>query len=100
MTENAMEIWPQIFSIIGGVVVLVLFALAVALPQHSKMKPGSKGHRTDESTGHEEIKTDGYIDSFAGTIEEAGGGLPPLVKLAIPGVLIWWLLTLILFWNG
>ena len=101
MTKNILELWPQIVAVVGGIIGLFLFALAVALPpRHSKVRPGSKGHRdAEEDTDHEEIRADGYIDSFAGTIEEAGGGFPPVVRLAIPAILIWWLLTLILFWT-
>jgi hypothetical protein len=100
MTENVLELWPQILVIVAGIVVLFLFALTIAIPQRMKIKPGSKGHRAEEDdTGHEEIRPDGYIDSFAGTIEEAGGEYPLIVKLAIPGILLWWLLTLILYWT-
>lgn len=97
MTQNVMQLWPEIFAIIGGTAVLFLFALAIALPSRSKTLPGSRGHReTDEETTHEEIRADGYIDSFAKEIEEAGGGLPVMLKLALPGVLLGWLLYLIL----
>ena len=99
MTKNVLELWPQILAVGAGTVILFLFALTIAIPQRMKMKAGRKGHRAEEEdTGHEEIAPDSYIDSFAGTIEEAGGGFPLIVKLAIPGILIWWLLTLILFW--
>ncbi len=99
MTQNALELWPEILAVITGTVVLFLFALTVAINHQAKTKPGSSGHREEEQhDGHEEIRGDGYIDSFAGTIEEAGGGLPPVVKLALPGVLLWWLVYLILNW--
>jgi hypothetical protein len=100
MTQNVLVLKAEILSVIAGVIVLSIFALAVALPQIAKNKPGSSGHREEEdNVGHEEIRADGFIDSFAGTIEEAGGGLPPVVKLAIPGILIWWLVYLILYWT-
>ena len=100
MTDNVLQIWPQILSIVGGVVVLILFALTLALPHRPKVLPGSSGHReADDNAEHEEINPDGYIDHFAGVIEEAGGSLPPIVKLAIPGILIWWLLYLIFNWT-
>lgn len=100
MTENALELWPEILAVIAGVIILFLFALTVALPHRVKTKPGSSGHRpSDESGEHEEIRTDGYIDSFAGEIEEAGGSMPPVVQLALPGVLVWWLLYLIFNWT-
>jgi len=100
MTANVLQLWPQILAIVGGAVVLFLFALAIALKHRPSVLPGSSGHREAEEEGeHEEIRADGYIDSFASEIEEAGGGLPPVVKVALPGILIWWLLYLILNWT-
>lgn len=100
MTQNVLELRSEILSVIAGIIVLLIFALAVAIPHIAKNKPGSSGHREEEDhEGHEEIRADGFIDSFAGTIEEAGGGLPPVVKLAVPGVLLWWLVYLILYWT-
>ncbi|MFL7814107.1 MAG: hypothetical protein ACK2TT_06045 [Anaerolineales bacterium] len=99
MTQNALELWPEILAVISGTVVLFLFAITIAISHKSKALPGSSGHRGEEDhEGHEEIQPDGYIDSFAGAIEEAGGGLPPVVVLAVPGILLWWLLYLILNW--
>jgi hypothetical protein len=100
MTQNALQLWPQIMWIVAGAVVLFLFALTLALPHRASVLPGSKGHREEsDETGHEEIHPDGFIDSFAKEIEEAGGGLPPVVKLALPAVLLWWLIYLILNWK-
>ena len=99
MTQNVLQIWPEIIAVAGGALVLFLFALAIALPHRSKVLPGSEGHReAGDETEHEDIRPDGYIDSFAKEIEEAGGGLPPVVKLALPGILLWWLIYLILNW--
>ena len=99
MTDNVLQIWPQIISIVGGIVVLAFFALLLGLPHRPKVLPGSSGHRDkNDQSEHEEISPDGYIDHFAGVIEEAGGSLPPVVKLAIPAILIWWLLYLIFNW--
>jgi hypothetical protein len=100
MTQNVLQIWPEIVGIVGGGLVLLLFALAVALPHRPKTLPGSSGHRAPEEQGeHEIIRPDGYIDSFAKEIEEAGGALPLVVRLALPGVLLWWLIYLILNWT-
>lgn len=99
MTENILQLWPEILGIVGWSIGLFIFALALGLSHRSKVLPGSSGHRTTEEGGeHEEIQADGYIDSFAGEIEEAGGGMPPVVKLVLPGILLWWLLYLIFNW--
>jgi len=100
MTENVLDLWPQIFSVVAGTLVLLVFALAIAIKQKPDVHPGSSGHRQEEEQGeNEEIRPDGYIDSFAKEIEEAGGGLTLIVKIAVPGVLLWWLIYLILFWQ-
>jgi hypothetical protein len=101
MTQNVMELGPQILSVAVGAFILLIFALAVAIPHRTKTLPGSQGHR-DEAAGDdiEEIRADGYIDSFAGEIEEAGGGMPPVVLVALPSVILWWLLYLILNWGS
>jgi hypothetical protein len=100
MTQNALQIWPEIMWIVGGAAVLFLFAVTIALPHRPSVPPGSSGHREEEEEGeHEVIRPDGYIDSFAKEIEEAGGSLPPVVKLALAGVLLWWLIYLIVNWT-
>jgi hypothetical protein len=100
VTANVLVHWPEALGIAAGVIVLFLFAVLLAFPLHRGRLPGSSGHRKEgEEEAHEEIRPDGYIDSFANTIEEAGGGLPPIVKLAIPGIIIWWLVYLILYWT-
>ncbi len=100
MTQNVLQLWPEILWLAGGALLLLVFGLAIALPHRPKQLPGSSGHRSEKDQGeHEEIHPDGYIDSFAKEIEEAGGGFPLVVKIALPGVLIWWLIYLILFWN-
>jgi len=101
MTQNVTQLWPEIVAVGAGALILFLFALTVALPHRPKVLPGSSGHREEEDEGvHEEIRPDGYIDSFNRNIEEAGGALPWIVRLAIPGIIIWWLVYLILNWTA
>lgn len=100
MTENVLEVGKQLIFMLGGAGILFAFALALALPHRPKTLPGSSGHREKAGEGeYEVIRPDGFIDSFAGIIEEAGGALPPVIWLAIPGILIWWLVYLILNWT-
>jgi hypothetical protein len=99
MTQNVLQLWPEILGVIASIIVLVLFAVTLGMRHRPKVLPGSSGHREQEDeTGHEAIHADGYIDSFAKEIEEAGGGMPPVVKLLLPGILLWWLIYLILNW--
>lgn len=100
MTQNVMQLWSEILAVAAGALILLLFALTVSLPHRPKVLPGSSSHRKEEEEGlHEEIRPDGYIDSFNKTIEEAGGALPWIVRLALPGIVIWWLIYLILNWT-
>lgn len=100
MTQNVLQLWPEILGVLAGIAVLILFAIALAIPHRATTPPGSSGHREEGDEGeHEEIRPDGYIDSFANEIEEAGGGLPPIVKLALPGIILWWLIYLIVNWT-
>lgn len=100
VTQNTLNINSEIVWILSGAMVLLLFALTAALPHRPKVAPGSSGHRKPEDeSGHETVRPDGVIDSFAKEIEEAGGSLPPVVRLALPGIVLWWLLYLIFNWT-
>jgi hypothetical protein len=100
MTQTAFHLWGEILGVAGGALVLLLFGLTLALRQHPAVTSGAEGHRPlEEQEEHEEIRPDGYIDSFAGVIEEAGGKLPPVVQLALPAIILWWLIYLILNWT-
>ena len=93
---TTLNIWGEIVGIVGGAFVLIVFAITIGIKWHPGKLPGSSGHREkDEEKDSETIRPDGYIDSFAGVIEEAGGGMPPVVKLALPGILIWFVAYLI-----
>jgi hypothetical protein len=100
MTQNALRMGPEIIGLIVGVVVLLVFALAFVLPLRSRVQPGSSGHRDEDDGQHEDVRPDGYIDSFNREIEEAGGGIPWVVLIALPAVLIAWVLYLVLHWNS
>ena len=100
MTQNALHMWPEIIGIVVGVVVLLIFALTFALPLRSRVLPGSRGHREAEEDGrHEDVRPDGFIDSFNREVEEAGGGLPWVVIVAVVGVLAMWVVYLVLHWT-
>lgn len=99
MTDNVLRLWPEILTVIGWGLVSLLFAITLGMPHRPKIRPGSQGHRLAGQSGeNEENLPDGYIDSFAGVIEEAGGGMPPVLKLALPAILICWVLYLIFNW--
>jgi hypothetical protein len=100
VTQNTLHAWPEIIGIVAGAVVLLVFALTFALPARSRTKPASKGHRDEAGDGnHEDVRPDGYIDSFSGEIEEAGGGLPWVVIVAVVGVLLFWVVYIVVRWT-
>lgn len=100
MTVQSISTWSAIIGVAGGALILLVFGVFLALPHRRGIKPGSRGHRSENDDEEETIAPDGFIDSFANVIEEAGGGTPPLVKIALVGVILWWFLYLILNWSG
>ena len=101
MTQNALHVGPEIIGIVVGAVVLLVFAFAFALPTRSRDPPRQQRSPREEDDGrHEDVRPDGYIDSFNREIEEAGGGLPWVVFIAVPAVLIAWVVYLVLHWNS
>jgi hypothetical protein len=100
MPENVLNVWTEIVWIGVGALLLLIFAITMAIRHSPKTPPGSSGHRPEGEAPDETIvRPDGYIDSFAGVIEEAGGGTPPIVKWFIPIILLWWLIYLITRWQ-
>jgi hypothetical protein len=100
MTENVLNVWTEVVWIGVGAAILLIFGITIAIRHRPKTPPGSSGHRSEEETPeHTVVQPDGYIDSFAGVIEEAGGGTPPVVVWFIPIVLLWWLVYLITNWQ-
>ena len=102
MTQNDMNLVWELIWTIGGGLALVMFAVTIGMKHRFATPPGSSGHRDRDGSerqgresgrderGHEVIRADGYVDSFAGEIEEAGGGWPPIIKLLFPGILLWY----------
>ena len=100
MTMNVMDFWWEIIAVVSGAAILLVFGIALILGKKPTVPPGSRGYRGEEDSGTEEvIRPDGYVDSFAGVIEEAGGSLPPIVKLSLIGIGLWWLAYLIINWE-
>jgi hypothetical protein len=100
MPDNVLDIAGQWFSVIAGTLALLGGAMAFAVRHRMRTKPGSAGHRAEEQAGEvERVGPDGYIDSFANVIEEAGGGLPTMGTVIIVIVTVCYFAYLILFWQ-
>jgi hypothetical protein len=111
MTANVLNVWGEIISVVAGGVVLLIFGVFfTSFTSHRQTPPGSSGRRKtqqeqagydkgEDDKGSEKVQADGYIDSFAGEIEESGGGPPILIKIALIAIPIWWLVYLLLNWS-
>lgn len=102
MPDNVLQIGPEVFSVIAGTIVLLGAALAFAFKYRATTdKAGVKGTRP---AGQEEqaaiTRPDGFIDSFAGVISEAGGGMPFMATIIMVVTFVAWLAYLIIFWKG
>lgn len=112
MVANVLNVWGEIIGVIVGGVILGLFAITFSpLTRRPSVLPGSAGPRASrqQQKGHEGesrgegsgsagevVRADGYIDSFAGVIQESGGGMPLIVKISIVAIPLWWLLYIII----
>lgn len=102
MPENVLKIGPQLFSVIAGTIVLLGAALAFSFKYRATSdKAGARGRRPEDQTKQAEIAApDGFIDSFAGTISEAGGGVPFMASAIIIAVLAAYVVYLFINWRG
>jgi hypothetical protein len=111
MAMNVLNLWGEIVGIGVGAVILLVFAITFSPLVHRPRVPsGAAMHGSDEGekeaheeqgqqSGGEHVRADGYIDSFAGLTEEAGGSLPLIVTIFSIGLLIWWAIYLVLNWS-
>ena len=102
MPDNVLNIGPEVWSVLGGTIVLLGAALVFAFKYHATTdKAGASGHRPADQAREAEIaRPDGFIDSFAGVISEAGGGLPFMATIIMIVVLVSWFVYLIANWQG
>jgi len=100
MPDNVLQVWPTILSVVTWTIVLIAAALAFAIRHRAHTGPASSGHRPPgEESEDERSSPDGYIDSFANVVEEAGGGLPLMGWIVMIAVWLMWLLYMIFNWT-
>lgn len=111
MALNVLNVWGEIIGVGAGILILLIFGVTFSplvykprTPPGSaahEMRPGEKeAHQAEgEEKGGEVVRADGYIDSFAGIVEEAGGSLPLIVTVFTIGLFVWWFLYLIINWS-
>ncbi len=111
MAMNVLNVWGEILGIAGGAVILLIFAITFSplvyrprVPSGAaaeSAEPGEKEAHEEhgQESGGEHVHADGYIDSFAGLTEEAGGSLPLIVTIFTLGLLAWWVIYLVTNWS-
>ncbi len=111
MTLNVLNVWGEFIGIAAGGLILLIFGLIFSpLVYRPKVPSGAAVERTSpgekeeheargQEAGGEHVHADGYIDSFAGLVEEAGGSLPLIVSVFSIGLLIWWAVYMLLEWS-
>src|SRR5512142_2349738 len=111
MALNVLNVGGEIIGIGIGALILLIFGLTFSpLVYRPKVPSGAAVERQQtgekeaheaqgQESGGEHVHADGYIDSFAGLVEEAGGSLPLIVTTFSIGLLIWWFVYLIANWS-
>ncbi len=111
MVLNVLNVWGELISIVGGLLVLLIFGLTFSplvyrpkVPSGAAAEQAEPGEKEEheakgQEKGGEHVRADGYIDSFAGLVEEAGGSLPLIVSVFSIGLLIWWAAYMLLEWS-
>lgn len=101
MPENVLRVGPEIFSVVAGTIVFIGAALVFAFKYRAtSSKPGESGQRPqEESQAGERVSPDGFIDSFAGVVSEAGGGLPFTAWIIMGATLLCYVAYLFLNWK-
>jgi hypothetical protein len=111
MVLNVLNVPGQIIATGSAIVILLVFCITFSpLVYRPRVPPGSAGGRATpgekeaheakgQAQGGEVVRADGYIDSFAGLVTEAGGSLPLIASVFSIGCLIWWAAYLVLLWN-
>lgn len=111
MAVNVLNVWGEIIGIAGGILILLIFGLTFSpLVYKPRVPSGSaaRGIQEGQKEAHQEegqekggevVRADGYIDSFAGLVEEAGGSLPLIVTIFTIGLFTWWALYLVINWS-
>ncbi len=113
MVLNVLNTWGEIIGIAAGGLILLIFGLTFSpLVYRPRVPSGAAVERTEPGAGEKEeheakgqekggehVRADGYIDSFAGLVEEAGGSLPLVVSVFTIGLLIWWAVYMVLEWS-
>lgn len=101
MPDNVLRIGPEIFSVCAGIIVLLGAALVFAFKYHATSdKAGARGHRPSSQANEPQVvRPDGFIDTFAGVISEAGGGIPLMVWVIMAVVTVSYFVYLFLYWS-
>jgi hypothetical protein len=98
--DNVLSISGEVFAVIAGMITLIGAALAFSFKHKAtNADAGEAGIRPIGSAEDDErVSPDGFIDSFAGLISEAGGGMPVIGWVIIGVTLFMYVVYLFLNW--
>lgn len=101
MPDNVLQIGPQVFSVVAGLLVLLGASLVFSFKYHAtSARAGESGQRPEgREKEAEQVRPDGFIDSFAGVISEAGGGVPFTGWVIMGVTLVCYFVYLFLHWT-
>ncbi len=112
MPLNVLNVVGQLIGIFSAIVVLLIFGVTFSPLVYRPRVPSGGAAETAEpgekeaheehgqESGGEHVRADGYIDSFAGLVEEAGGSLPLIVSVFTIGLFVWWAAYLVIEWSA
>jgi len=100
--NNVLQIGPQIFSVVAGIIVFFGAGLAFAFKYAgTSSDDGERGRRPKSKAQEgERVGLDGFIDTFAGVISEARGRVPFMAWIIMGVTLVCYFLYLFLHWQG
>ncbi len=111
MPINVLNVVGQLIGIFSAIVVLLIFGITFSplvyrprVPSGAAAESAGPGEKEaheahGQESGGEHVRADGYIDSFAGLVEEAGGSLPLIVSVFTIGLFVWWGIYLVTEWS-
>lgn len=102
MPNNVLQVGPQIFAVVAGIIVFFGAGLAFAFkyPGTSERAGGRAQQPSSQAQEGERGNFSGFIDSFAGVISEARGRVPFMAWIIMAVTLACYFLYLFLHWQG
>jgi hypothetical protein len=110
MAMNVLNVWGEIFGIVGGALILIVFCVTFyPLVTRYRVPPprlddegSTEGNPDNQTRGvlpEGKIRPQDYIDSINGEVNSGRGVIPLVVSIFSIGLLLWWLIYLVTNWS-